>query len=176
MGSIFTLYLTGRALSWFLFYLYFFLFFSFLFLFFYQYFFWQTLKIHRIAGKGEGIIIFLVSHFHPFINVQLVLQARFLPLLFYRSACNYQTDSWSGLLLLRDLPFIFIFIDAIKSELLTLTFQSGIMASESISKYHPCYFKVNQLRLTPLDTTVFLSHLISTTPSHCLFSIRLRNL
>ena len=44
----------------------------------------------------------------------------FLPLIFTRSICNYQTDSWWGLLyldLLRSLHFICIFMDAIKSEL-----------------------------------------------------------
>ena len=54
-------------------YPYFFL--SFLFLlyfFFYRHFPWQRLTIQRIAGKGEGIIIFLVFHFHPLKNIHLV--------------------------------------------------------------------------------------------------------
>ena len=44
----------------------------------------QQGMIHRIAGNGEGIIIFLVFHFH--------LLRRFQPLLFNRSICNYQID------------------------------------------------------------------------------------
>ena len=64
------------------------IFFSFFLLFFfcYRYFLWQTLMIHRIAGNGEGIIIFLAFHFH--------LLRRFKPLLFNRSICNYQIDCW----------------------------------------------------------------------------------
>ena len=61
--------------------------------------------------------------------------SRPLPLLFKRSICNYQTDT--RLILLRDLHFICIFIDAIKSELLTLTFQSDI----ELSNYHPSITK-----------------------------------
>ena len=52
--------------------------------------------------------------------------SRFPPLLFNLSVCNYQTDSWWGLFSL-DLYFICIFIDAIKSELLTFIFQSDIV-------------------------------------------------
>ena len=49
------------------------IFFSFFFfVFFYSYFPWQTLTIHRIAGIGEGIIVFLVFHFHPLTNIHLV--------------------------------------------------------------------------------------------------------
>ena len=39
---------------------------------FYRYFLWQTLTIHRIAGRREGIIIFLVLHFLPPVNIHLV--------------------------------------------------------------------------------------------------------
>ena len=69
-GSIFTFYLTWGAFSLvcavsvFSFFL--------IFTFFYWYFPWQTLTIHRIAGMGEGIIIFLVFHFHPLTNIHLV--------------------------------------------------------------------------------------------------------
>ena len=40
--------------------------------FFCWYFPWQTLTIHKIAGMGEGIIVFLVLHFHPLTNIHLV--------------------------------------------------------------------------------------------------------
>ena len=43
------------------------------FVFFFDWYFpWQTLTIHRIAGIGEGIIVFLVFHFHPLTNIHLV--------------------------------------------------------------------------------------------------------
>ena len=72
LGSIFTLYVTWGAFSlvcvlsgfFFSFFLFFFS--------FYRYFPWQTLRIHRIAGKGEGVIIFYVFHFHPLSNIDLV--------------------------------------------------------------------------------------------------------
>ena len=72
-GSIFTLHLTWGAfsvvcvLSVFFFFLS-----SFSNLFFYWYSLWQTLPIHRIIGKGEGIIIFLVFHFLLLTNISLV--------------------------------------------------------------------------------------------------------
>ena len=78
------------------------------------------------------------------------------------------------LVLLRDLHFICIFIDAIKSELLTLTFQSDIVfTSYQIITLLLQSERLNQLRVTPLNTTVYLSHLPNLTPSHCLSSIRL---
>ena len=75
--------------------------------------------------------------------------------------------------LLRDLHFICIFIDAIKSELLTLTIHC-----EDLSSYQTIILllqskRLNKLRLTPLATTVFLSHLPDPTPTHHLSSIRL---
>ena len=75
-GSIFTLYLTRGTFSLVCVLSSFFSFFL-LFFFFYRYFPWQTLTIDRIAGKGEGIIIFLVFNLHPLTNIHLV-QLRFL--------------------------------------------------------------------------------------------------
>ena len=45
---------------------------SFFFFFFYWYFPWQTLTVHRIAGMGEEIIVFLAFHFHPLTSIHLV--------------------------------------------------------------------------------------------------------
>ena len=76
-GSIFTLYLTSGAfnlvcvLS--VFFFSFFLSFS-LFFFLYRYFPWQTLTIQSIPGKGEGIIILFVFHFHLLTSIHLVHQ------------------------------------------------------------------------------------------------------
>ena len=70
------------------------------------------------------------------------------------------------LVLLRHLHLICIFMDAIKSEFLTLTFQSdceGFSSYQTI-KLSPLYYKVNELRFTSLATTVYLSH--SPSPTH----------
>ena len=79
LGSIFTLCLPWGAFSLvcarnvrFVLYPYFLLYLFLLFIFLYWYFPWQTLAIRRIAGKGEGIVIFLVFHFHPLKNIDLV--------------------------------------------------------------------------------------------------------
>ena len=49
------------------------------------------------------------------------------------------------LVLLRGLHFICICTDAIKSELLTLTFQSGIVRIGAHIKLSPFYYKANAL-------------------------------
>ena len=56
------------------------------------------------------------------------------------------------LVLLRDLHFIYIFIDAIKSELLTLTFKSGIVRISAHIKLSPFYYQANTL------TVIFYSY------------------
>ena len=79
------------------------------------------------------------------------------------------------LLLLRDLRFFSIFIAAINSELLTLAFQSGIVriwAHIKLSLFLLQSERLNQLKLTPLTITVYLSHLPYPTHSHHLSSIR----
>ena len=48
-------------------------------------------------------------------------------------------------LLLKDLHFISIFIDAIKSGLLTLTFQSDIVKIWTHVKQSPFYYKADAL-------------------------------
>ena len=65
-------------------------------------------------------------------------------------------------------------MDAVKSELLTLTFQSDC---EDVSSYQTITLlleseRLNKLRFTPLATTVYLSHPPSPTPSHDLSSNR----
>ena len=65
-------------------------------------------------------------------------------------------------------------MDEIKSELLTLTFQSDC---EDVSSYQTITLlleseRLNKLRFTPLATTVYLSHPPSPTPSHDLSSNR----
>ena len=91
-GSIFALYLTWGAFSlvcvlsaFFFFILFFF------FLFFYLHFPWQTLTIHKMAGKREGIIIFLVFHFYQLTNIHSV-DRNFYHFFFIDHFCNYQSD------------------------------------------------------------------------------------
>ena len=67
-----------------------------------------------------------------------------------------------GLVILRDLHFIQIFIDVIKSE--TLTFQSD----KDLSSYQTITLllqseRLNQARVTPVTTTVYLSRLPNST-------------
>ena len=71
LHRVFTLYLTWGTFS-LVCNLSVFFYFLLLFCFFYRYFSRQILTIHWIAGKGEGIIIFLVFNFHPLTNFQLV--------------------------------------------------------------------------------------------------------
>ena len=79
-----------------------------------------------------------------------------------------------GLILLRYLHFICIFMDEIKSELLTLTFQSDC---EDVSSYQTITLlsqreRLSKLRFTPLATTVYLSHPPIPNPSSNLSSNR----
>ena len=144
--------------------LFFFVYFFFFF-FFYGYFPWQTLAIHRIAQKGEGIIISLVFHFHLLTNIHLVHQD------FYnflnRSICNYHFDSWWDLFSL---------------EIFILTAFSLMQLRRSCGLWHLIVIDIdlllqrkclNQLRFTPVATTVYLSHLPNPTPSHHSTSVRL---
>ena len=71
------------------------------------------------------------------------------------------------LVLLRYLHFICILMEAFKSELLTLTFQSDC---KDLSLYQTITFllqseRLNKLKFTPLATTVHLSHSPRPTPS-----------
>ena len=78
------------------------------------------------------------------------------------------------LALLRDLHFTCIFIDAIKSELLTLKFQSDIVRISSSYQTITLLLQsehLNQLKWTPLATTIYLLHLANPTHSHHLPSI-----
>ena len=70
--SILILYVTWGAFSLVCLLSVFFFSFFLLFFFFYLYFPWQTLAIHKIEGTGEGIIIFLVFHFHPLTDIHLI--------------------------------------------------------------------------------------------------------
>ena len=100
--------------------------FFFFFFFFYRYFPCQTLTIQRITGKGEEIIIFLVFHFHLLTNIHLVHRDFYYLFLINLFVITRADEIF---VLLRDLHFTYIFIDAIKSKLLTLTIESDIFFS-----------------------------------------------
>ena len=121
------------------------------FFFFYRSFPWQALTIYRIAGNGEGIFIFLP----PPANTHSFSSSRFQPLLHFFLLDLFLVIRLMALVLLRHLHFICIFIDAVKLELLTLTFQSNIVniwAHTKLSQNE----RLHQLRFTPLGTTVYL--------------------
>ena len=86
------------------------------------------------------------------------------------------------LVLLRFLHFIFTFVDTVKSELLTLTFQSDIVRIWAHIKLSSFYYKgntfyyrerLNQLRLVSLVIAVYLPHQSNHTLSPQLASINL---
>ena len=79
---------------------------------------------------GEGII-FLVFHFHPLTNIYLIHRD-----FYHLFLLDLFVITMVGLVNLRYLHFICIFMNAIKSELLTLTFQLDTVRCELISNYH----------------------------------------
>ena len=112
-SSIFTLYLTWGEFSLvcFLFVFFFSCFLSSFFFFFYRYFPWQKLTIHTNVFHFHQLTNFHLVHrnFYFFFLVDLFIIARLIA----DTTCSPQR-----------LHFLCIFIDAIKSELLALTFQS----------------------------------------------------
>ena len=66
------------------------------------------------------------------------------------------------LVLLKYLHFICIFMDAIKSESLTLTFQSDIVSIWVHIKLSPFYYKANPLKIEIYTPT---HHCLSITPT-----------
>ena len=98
---------------------------------------WQILTIHRIPGKEEEVLIFLVFHFHLLTNIHLVhrdfyhfclIDLFVITRLIADETCSPQRFA-----------FFWIFIDEIKSKLLTLTFQSDITRIWVHIKLSPFY-------------------------------------
>ena len=81
---------------------------------------------------------FLSSLFFLFLSVFFWQTLTILPLLFNWSICNWLIADETCVL--RDLHFICIFADAIKSELLTFTFQSNIVRIWAHIKLSPFYY------------------------------------
>ena len=152
--------------------------FSFFFFFiFYQYFPWQTLTIQRRPGKGEGIIIFSCFLLPP-ANEHSFSSSKFQPLLhfFLLNLFVIIRRQLMTLVLLRDLHFICIFLMQLNESY--WLFGISNLHCEDLSSYQTITHQLqnehlNQLRLTPLDTTVYLSQLPNPTPSLHLSSIRL---
>ena len=111
------------------------------------------------------IVIFLAfhTHIHTHTNTRehSFSSSRFVPLHFDQFICNNQTDSWWGLFSL-EICNLFTF------SLMQLSRSYWLWHSkwhyEDLSSYQTTTFllhteRLNQLRLIPLATTVYLSHL-----------------
>ena len=135
-----------------------FLFFSF----FYRCFPWQTLTIHNMRRERES------NYFSCFplppADEHLFNLSSFLPFIFIRSICNYQIDSWSDFFSLNICIFVCIFMDAIKSEFLTLTFHCEDLSSNQTVTLLLQSQRLKKLIFTPPPTTVYLSFLPFPTP------------
>ena len=119
----------------------------------------------RIAAKGQVIIIFPVFHFHSLTSIHLVYWD-FYHFFFDRSIC---IPDWKliKLVLLGDLHFTCIFIDAVKLQLLTFISK---WHCEDLSSYQTITLllqseRLNKVRLAPVFTTIYLSHLPNPTPT-----------
>ena len=120
---------------------------------------------YQDSSEGTGNHYFscfplLLSHEHSF------SLSRFLPLFFNRSIC---IPHWQliKLVLLGDLHFICIFIDAVKLQLLTFISK---WHCEDLSSYQTITLllqseRLNKVRLTPVSTTIYLSYLPNPTPT-----------
>ena len=111
------------------------------------------------------IVIFLAFHTHTHTHTNTrehsFSSSRFVPLHFDQFICNNQTDSWWGLFSL-EICNLFTF------SLMQLSRSYWLWHSkwhyEDLSSYQTTTFllhteRLNQLRLIPLATTVYLSHL-----------------
>ena len=116
--------------------------------------FWLTLTNHKMDGMGEGINVFLVFHFNPLTIIHLA----------YRDFCHFFL--FDLLLITRLIADETSFIDAVKLKLLPLTFQSDIVRIWAHIKLQLQSERLNQLKLTPIATTVYLSHLRNPIHSH----------
>ena len=107
----------------------------------------------------------------PSANEHSFNSSRFLPLIFTRSICNYQTDSWWDLFSLAIcILFTFLWMQLNRSNWLW-HFKVALCSYQTITllSQSEC---LNKLRFTPLPTTVYLLYLPSPTPSHNLSSNR----
>ena len=107
--------------------------FSLFFFFFYRYFPWQTLTIHWMGRRGNNY--FSCFPLSP-ANEHSFNSSIFLPLIFTRSICNYQTDSWWGFFSLDIcILFAFLWIQLSRSYWLW-HYKVALWGFEFISNYH----------------------------------------
>ena len=116
-----------------------FVFFSFLFFLLFLLVFSLTDTSESKDRTGEGII-FLVFHFRPLTNIYLIHQD-----FYHLFLLDLFVITMVGLVNLRYLHFICIFMNAIKSELMILTFQSDVGRLWAHIKLSPFYYKANAL-------------------------------
>ena len=124
-------------------------------------------------GRGTGNNYCTCSPLSP-ANEYSFNSSRCLPLIFTRSLCNYQADSWWDMFFLE----ICILFSLLWMKLSRVTdFDISKWHCEELSSYQTINFllqkeHLNKLRYTPLPTTVYLSNLPSPIPSHNLSSNR----
>ena len=135
--------------------------FFFFFCFFYWYFPWKTLMNDKIGWERTRYFSYSSV---PNANEHSFNLLRFLTLMFTPSIFSYQTDSWWDLSSL-DIRILFaFFIDATKSELLTLTFQSDTVMIWVHTKLPSFYYKANAFRNWELHPT---HHCLVIIPTRC---------
>ena len=96
-------------------------------------------KFTKWDGRGNN---YFFCFSRPPANEHSFSSSRFLPLIFIRSICNYQTDSWWDLFSL-DICILFAFLWMQLNR--SLTFQSDIVRIWVHMKLSPFYFKGNML-------------------------------
>ena len=112
----------------------------------------------------------------PSANEHSFNSSRFLPLIFTRSICNYQTDSWWDLFSLN-ICILFALL-WIQSNLSYWLWEGFIKwHCEDLSSYQFITLllqnkRLNKLRFTPVPSTVYLSYLPSPIPNRNLSSNR----
>ena len=112
------------------------IFFSF-FLLFLSVFFLTDTNNSQITGKGEEFLNFLLFHFHQLTNSS----SRFLPLLFNRSICSYQTDSWWNLFSFEISILVAFLLMQLSCSYWLWHFKVTSWWFELVSNYHPSFTK-----------------------------------
>ena len=114
------------------------------FLLFYRYFLWLAPTIHRITGKREGILIFLVFNFHPLMNIHIVLRDfyHFFLIDLFVITRLIADDTCSSLE--TCILFAYSLMHLSRSYWLW-HFEVTSWGSELIPNYKPCFFKANVL-------------------------------
>ena len=122
---------------------------------------WQALAIHRIAGKEEEIVIFLVFYFHPLTNSHLVHRDfNHFSTFFPRSICNNQTDSWWHLFSLEICILFEFLLMLISGSYWLCHFKVTLWGFELISNY---YLSITKQMPEPTEIYTLRYHCLSIT-------------